>query len=76
MWPKEIQVFDWDIQQRLKKKESSDTPERERRRYEQWYKRFGTRLLTEEGKFKCSEDPQVFTAAAAKILSLYFAQTP
>jgi hypothetical protein len=37
---------------------------------------FGSRFFTEEGQFKCTDDPQIFTPAAAKVLSLYFAQTP
>jgi hypothetical protein len=71
----EIRVFEWDVQQRLKRMGSSGTPEREKRRYEQWFNRFGSRLFTEGGRYKCANDPQVFTPAAAKILSLFFAQT-
>jgi hypothetical protein len=74
--PKEMSVFDWDIRQRLTRLRSSDTPEREKRRYQQWYDRFGPCFFTEEGQFRCTDAPQVFTPAAAKVLSLYFAQTP
>ncbi len=74
--PTEIRVFDWDIQQRLARMRSSETPERERRRYQQWHERFGARFLTKDGQFKCTDDPQIFTPATAKVLSLYLGQTP
>jgi uncharacterized membrane protein len=69
----DIHLFDWDVKRRIEIMLGSDKKQAdERRRYLDWYDKFGSCFVDDKGNPTMGRAPGLFTPTTVKILKLFF----